>query len=372
MRSLAMFIWFLPVVVHVMTAIAALIHPWMRQRTPRRTDRPAASLILPVHGSVAAGEECLTSAFSADYPALELLICAQHASADVLAMIERVAAAFPDRPYRIVRGDDDFAASPKIDNIAEAYRTAQHDILIIKDDAIRLKPGQIDKVLRELTEDVGMVVSVPIIRQTGGFAGLVEQSYVNIHSGRWLMAGAVFGMGFGIGKLCAFRRSEMDRAGGLASIAHTIAEDNAMSKQLKAIGLSTVITETMADQVSGERSFRQVWDRQVRWVVCRRIEEPCALIGELCFSFVMALLGAVFTAVMFDVSPLWTVLSTVAIWALMDGLYSRFIGERYASVHLMAGLVRDCLFPFVLIAGICARNVEWEARSVRLLLLQVG
>ncbi len=79
----------------------------------------------------------------------------------------------------------------------------------------------------------------------------------------------------------------------------------------------------------------------------------------------MALLGAVLTALFFDISPLWTILSTVAIWALMDGLYSRFMGERYASVHLVAGLVRDCLFPFVLIAGLVRAMCNGVARSVR-------
>ncbi len=131
-----------------------------------------------------------------------------------------------------------------------------------------------------------MVVSVPIIRQNRGLcrayrAILCEYPQRTLaHGGRCFSA-----MGFGIGKLCAFRRSAMDRAGGLASIAHTIAEDNAMAKQLKAIGLPTVMTETIADQISGKRSFRKVWDRLVRWAVCRRIEEPSALIGELYLQF---------------------------------------------------------------------------------------
>ena len=363
MHSLVLFLWLIPVIVHVLTGLAALAQPWMRRRDLRRSTFPPVSMILPVHGPVEAGRDCLASAFAEDYPELELLICAQHATPEVLAMVSQVAAAYPDRPYRIVRGTDNFAASPKIDNIAEAYRSASHDTIVIKDDTIRLKPGQVVKVVRELTDAVGMAVAVPMIRQTGGFAGLIEQSYVNIHSGRWLLAGATFGMGFGIGKLCAFRRSDMERAGGLASIAHTIAEDNAMAKQLKAIDLPTVMTETMADQLNGYRTFRQVWDRLVRWTVCRRIEEPGALLGEFMISFTTASLGAILVALVMDWSPLWLLLLTWVVWVAVDCMVARFVRQRLSFAVIMAGLSRDCLFPFILAAGISSRRVKWGGRT---------
>ena len=71
-----------------------------------------------------------------------------------------------------------------------------------------------------------------------------------------------------------FRRSDLARAGGVAALGYTIAEDSALSRALAGIGLATVFAENTVDQEIGARTLGDVYARQARWAVIRRNEEP--------------------------------------------------------------------------------------------------
>jgi len=363
----ALFFWVFSMVVHAVTLVLSLIQPLLRRNASHRADMPPVSVILPVHRYGAMLEEGLVSVFAEDYPAFEVIIAAQDAEDDVIALCERLQRLYPDVKSVIVRGSDRFAASPKVNNIAEAFRQASHDVMVLKDDNMILREGQLASLVSELVPEVGIVVATPLIHEAQGFAGEIERAYINAHSGRWLMTGSTLGQGFGIGKLFAMRLSDFTRAGGLEIIAHTIAEDHAMTKAMAKIGLPTVMAEMPGHQALGPRTLIDVWRRQVRWSVCRRLEEPLANLGEALASPLIAVLAGLIAAPVIGWNRIDVVGFTVVYWVLCDVLFDKAKGILVTPLSVVASVVRDIMMPSVWITAHLTDKVVWggEKRTLR-------
>ena len=118
---------------------------------------------------------------------------------------------------------------------------------------------------------------------------------MNQSHGRILYAAQALGLGFGLGKLMVFRRSDLHRVGGFEAIAHSVGEDSALDHALKNIGLRTVIISVPLLQPLGARSFHDVYHRQLRWSVIRRHNETLAFLVEP-FGLSAVALAAAFAA----------------------------------------------------------------------------
>ncbi|WP_448980071.1 glycosyltransferase, partial [Klebsiella pneumoniae] len=86
-------------------------------------------------------------------------------------------------------------------------------------------------MLKSLVDGVGMVCAVPVAVRAESLAGAIEAILIN-RDARLLLTASASGKGFGVGKVMIFRRSDIERAGGVAAMRYTIAEDSAFSKGL--------------------------------------------------------------------------------------------------------------------------------------------
>ena len=68
-----------------------------------------------------------------------------------------------------------------------------------------------------------------------------------------------------------FRRSDLERAGGVKTMSRNLAEDTALSQGLARLGLKTVFAHRAIRQEIGARSLAEVFQRQARWSVIRPI-----------------------------------------------------------------------------------------------------
>ena len=67
--------------------------------------------------------------------------------------------------------------------------------------------------LENFAPGVGLVVGVPVAVRPETFAARIEASLINAHA-RLLLSASMLGVGFGVGKIMAFRRSDLDRRAG--------------------------------------------------------------------------------------------------------------------------------------------------------------
>ena len=110
--------------------------------------------------------------------------------------------------------------------LATPLDLATHDVVMTKDSNITLVPESVGAFMASLTPEVGLVCAVPVSVRADGLSGQIEAMLVNGHA-RLLLTASSLGLGFGVGKVMLFRRSDYVRAGGFDALAHTIAEDTA-------------------------------------------------------------------------------------------------------------------------------------------------
>ena len=141
---------------------------------------------------------------------------------------------------------------------------------------------------------------------------------MNAAHARVLMVASLLGLEVGVGKFMLFRRSDLDRAGGIPALASTVGEDNAMGKALARLGLKTVFSHRVVRQELGARRLADVHDRQMRWAVIRRDEERVAFLLEL-FNFALpAAIAAAFAAPLLGLPSVAAAVATIVGWFVAE------------------------------------------------------
>ena len=274
--------WVAAVVVFTAGLVGAILQPWLQRRRATAPETPPVSLILPVKLVNPGFSRAQASAFAQDYPAYEVLVGAAEALSPALDAMERIVARVDTAtavPTRSLRSTATAAVSPKLNTLSAPLAAAAHDVVVTKDSNITLPPRALRDLMASLTPGVGLVCAVPVAVRPETLAGRIEAVLIN-RDARLLLTASAAGKGYGVGKVMAFRRSDLARAGGVAALGYTIAEDTALSRALGAARLRTVFSAATVEQEIGARSLRDVYARQARWAVIRRAEEPVTFAFE--------------------------------------------------------------------------------------------
>lgn len=349
--------WALSLALLAGSTVAALAAP-LRRREPARTDLPPVSVIVPVKDATLDAAPGFVSVFSQSYPDFEVLVSATETPSPAVAQAEAIAAKFPGVPAHFIAGDPHAAENPKINNLALPIAQASHDLIVIKDANILLPRDRLAAMANDLTGDIGLVVSVPVGTAPQNFSGAVECTAMNGYVARFLLAASAVGMGFGIGATLMFSRRDFERAGGIARIACATGEDHAISKMLASIGRRTLISGEV-EQVIGKRRLLDVWNRQVRWAVCRRIEAPAIFYAELFFSALVTALAGAAGANAVGASAGVTFAGTMIAFVAADMLLAKLKGWPSSWRSPLAALCFCCLFPLIWLRARFARQIVW-------------
>jgi len=351
--------WLAAMIVHFGAAALALRQPETRARLATNPERPPVSILIPVKRAEHAMEAALAAAFRRDYPGFEIVIAAARADAPALPVAERVRAQVPGVPSRVIVSETPVAASPKVNNLAQALADAAHDHVLILDSNIRLAPGQLARFMAHLVPGTGLAVAAQVAVEPQGFAAEIECAFINGYQGRLFLAASALDWGFGIGKAMLFRRSDFARAGGIPAIARSVLEDHAISKSLARIGLKTAIVGTVVAQHLGRRDWREVWNRQFRWMVCRRFEEPLAHALEPFMGALAASLAGAGAAALAGLSPWLVGLGTAAAWFAAEAVFLARKGWGIRPASPLAWMLREALMPLMWARAWTTSTVIW-------------
>ncbi|MEI8144507.1 MAG: glycosyltransferase [Alphaproteobacteria bacterium] len=359
--ALAVAGWVFATSAQIMATVFGLIA--QRRRKPQPTSEPAYTILMPVLSVDYRFEDAFRSVLVGYRPNIELIVASENPHSPALALARSLAAEHAV-PISVYTGRAGLAASPKLDALIEAIRGAKHDLMVIKDSNIVLDPKQLDEVAGLLTGSVGLVSAIPIIEDVRNFGAEVERSTLNGFHARTLKAGALFGYGAGIGKVMMFRRSDLEKAGGLAAISGTIAEDHAMAKVLTRIGLKPVMAPSFARQPVGERKLRDVFARQLRWMTIRRREVPLAFLAEPFVCSGYACLCATIAAPALGISPFLALGGTLAFHYALEAAYARSQGWPIGPQAFAAWILREIVNPVLWVRAWFTREVVWGGRRI--------
>jgi ceramide glucosyltransferase len=335
----------------------------LARKRRRRIDTPGVSIVRPVCGIENHGEDTLRSGFLLDYPNYEIIFCAGAANDPVVPLVQSLIAAYPHVPARLLIGNETISDNPKLNNVCKGWRAAAHDWLVMADSNVLMPSDYIQRLVAAWRDDTGLVASPPIGCRPDGFWAELECAFLNTHQARWQYVADSIGLGFAQGKSMLYRKSDIEKAGGIRLLAAEPAEDAATTKIVRAAGLRVRLVDAPFGQPLGRRGAREVWARQLRWARLRTASfkqfymleilaggaVPLALAG-----YVIAELGL----------PWISLLALVAIWYGGEAALCGAAGWQLSWRSPLAWLLRDLLLPVLWILGWLGTGVVWRGHHI--------
>jgi len=351
--------------VHVGTT--ALTMHRCRQRAaplPPPERAPFVSILRPVRGLESYDEVTLGSSFALNYPRFELIFCCADADDPAVALVRGLMARNPDVRARLLIGNHAISVNPKLNNLVKGWRAAIGDWILFADSNVLMPRDYVQRLLAGWRLRTGILCSPPIACSPIGFWAELECAFLNSYQARWQYAADCVGMGFAQGKTMLMRRRDLVRAGGIQVLAEEIAEDAAATKLVRRIGRRAALVDAPFGQPLGERTARQVWDRQTRWARLRRMSFPGFFAAEIVTGCVLPLAAAAWVADALDVPPAALVAPLTAVWLGSEALLARFAGWHLSLWSPLAWALRDALLPLVWMHAWLSEGYAWRGNEI--------
>lgn len=347
-----------------LAAVARRVRP--KERDEVATARPPVSIVRPLRGLEPHLEANLAATFALRWPDYEILFCVADAGDPVIPLVERLIAAHPEVPARLLVGDDPISINPKLNNTVKGFRAARHDWILMIDSNVEAPPDLLARLLAAWRPGTGLVCSPPVGGCVAGFWAELECAFLDTYQTRVQLAADEIGWGFAQGKVMLYRRDILQAIGGIEALASEPAEDAATTKLLRASGYRVRLARRPFVQALGRRSFAEVWHRQVRWARLRRDTFPHWYSLEI---FAGALPPA---AALLVVAPFegWAygpaLLALLALWYGAEAVLARLAGWHLSLRSLPAMLLRDLSLPAIWLAGWLGNGFVWRGNAMRL------
>jgi ceramide glucosyltransferase len=349
--------------------LASIAIATVRCRRPARDlpapdDAPPVTIIRPVCGIDNFVEATLRSTFVLDYPRYEILFCVASAHDPVVALVRALIADHPRIDARLLVGYERISDNPKLNNVLKGWRFAANERIVMADSNVLLPHDYIQRLLASWQDDTGLVSAPPIGSHPHGFWAELECSFLNTYQARWQYTADSLGLGFAQGKTLFYRRSDIERAGGLRMLAAEAAEDAASTKIVRASGLRVRLVDAPFNQPLGTRVRADVWDRQVRWARLRRDSFPlfyCLEVSQGCF---LPLLAAMFVAYAAGYSVIAAATALLIVWYGAEILLAAAAGWHLTLLYPLHALVRDAMLPVLWIEGWRGHGFVWRGNAM--------
>jgi ceramide glucosyltransferase len=157
MTSLSILQWvsLLPVLVGSVYGILCLITAFLfRQRDrhamPRFTEWPPVSILKPVHGLEKNLKENLRSTCLQDYPDFQVVFSVQELNDPAIPLLREIQQEFGHDRVTVAIEHRQAGCNGKVNNLLGALPHARHDILVISDSDVRLRPDYLKTIVAPL------------------------------------------------------------------------------------------------------------------------------------------------------------------------------------------------------------------------------
>jgi ceramide glucosyltransferase len=260
---------------------------------PEEPHLPPVSVLKPVHGLEAQLRENIESFFRQDYPNYEILFAADEADDAALEVVREVSARYPHIRTRVLVTGTPWP-NPVVYSFHCLAEAAAHDILVTTDSDVEVAPRYLREIVPPLLDPkVGLVTCVYRGKNAAGFfSGLTAIGMSVEMTAGVLVANLLEGMKFGLGPTTVVRKDALASIGGYAALKDYIAYDFAIGNLIAKAGYRVVLSGHIIDHVVNQKSFRRMWQNQLRWAQTTRYSRPKGHFGSgLIFSMPYGLLG---------------------------------------------------------------------------------
>ena len=327
------------------------------------SDPLPVSVLKPMRGLDVGARENLVSFLTQDYPDYEVLFGVTDPLDPALELVRRLQRQFPARRIRgfvVPKGE----ANEKAVILSYLASRACYDTLVVSDSDMRVGADYLGRVTAPLRDpQVGLVTCLYQGSQAETLTAVLEALYMGTtFLPSVLVARRYLRMGFALGASVALRREQLGRIGGFEGLAGYLADDYQLGARIAATGRRVHLSDYVTQSILGPTTFREQWDREVRWAKCSRVSRPREYPALLVtFSTPLALLSA--AALGFSVLG-WAVvaISLLVRWFVARQVARRTGDELVREAWLWLPL-RDLLTAVVWCTASVGRRVTWRDRT---------
>lgn len=354
----------LALAIHVVSCIIAAARH-LRRKPKAPAHLPPVTILRPVCGMDQHDALTLGSTFHLDYPRYDIIFCAADAGDPAARLVQQLIARYPHIPARLLIGDERVSPNPKLNNLVKGWQARTAPWVVMADSNVLMPPDYLQQMFAAWTPGTGLVCSPPAGILPDTAMAELEAAFLNGYQARFQLAADSIGFGFAQGKSMLWRRDILDNAGGLIALGRELAEDAAATKVVRDQGLNVRLTRVPFGQPLGERSARQVWDRQVRWARLRRMTFPLAFAPELLTGLLPPLVALVAWAHLNEISAWPPALALTAIWYGSEAMLTRATGWPMSRRSPALWALRDALLPLVWISAIAGSALTWRGTDLK-------
>ncbi len=239
---------------------------FMARTLPASSYRPPVTVLKPIYGLDKGLDENLLSLCRQDYPDYQIVMSVQRTDDPAIPLLRRLAGEFPNRVTLVIQPSEP-VINGKVQNLTNALTAARHDILIISDSDVRLRPDYLSAIVGPLEDsNVGYVCT--LYRSIGAdhWFEKLELLGLNADFVPSIIFSAVSGAAnFCLGASVAFRRTDLEAVGGMADLGRYLVEDYELGRRLIGLGKNMILVPHVVDVVADYSSFGRWWHHQIYW-----------------------------------------------------------------------------------------------------------
>jgi ceramide glucosyltransferase len=333
---------------------------WITRVRQRALHTPPVTIFKPLKGLDEELELNLKSFFQLDYPAFQLLFCVADADDPAIEIVQKLHREFPNHDSELIVGCPAFGLNPKVESLAAMERHRKHDVILISDSNVRVRPSYLRETVSYLAEPgVGLVSNLFAGVGEVHASAVLENLQLNGFIAGGVAGAAVCGATCVIGKSMLMPLRALEAIGGFAAIRNVLAEDQVIGVRVRKAGYSIRLSHHVVENVNRQRSFRWFLNRHSRWYKIRRqmalptfLLEPAANLTTV--GVVWAFSG--------DSGLAWGgLLLLIGLGMVRDAVQARRLRGTFPKPrHLLYSPVKDILMLPLWFDAIMSRRVLWR------------
>jgi len=363
MTSLLLALVLLVVWAYILGSTAAALR-FARRPIAASAERPAVSVLKPLHGVEPGLYDNLSSFLDQDYPGMQVVFGVRHRADTALPVARALIRENPERDIALVIDPRASGTNLKVANLENMLPAARHEILVLADSDMRVDPRYLGAVTAPLQDSrTGLVTCLYKGVPHGGLWSQLGAMHINFGFLPSALLGSMLGVGGGcFGATIALRRTVLERIGGFARIRNELADDHRLGDAVRDHGFATVLSPYIVENHVTEPSFASLWQHELRWARTVRAMAPYGFAGSVVTHTVVLTALAVAASGLSELAW-WFVLVSLLLRWLTAGIIARSLALPTGGLWLLP--LRDVLSFVVFLGSFCGRSVLWRDQLFR-------
>lgn len=338
---------------------AVAVTRFARRSWPTSPDRPAISILKPLHGMEPGLYENLRSFAEQDYPAVQIILGVNDPNDGALPAARTLIGEFPNRDIALVVDTRVNGSNRKVANLENMLEVARHNVLVLADSDMRVDRRYLLSVTAPLHDPgTGVVTCLYKAVSTGGKWSEFGALHINFGFLPGALAAESLGLGGGcFGATIALRRDTLERIGGFTRLRDELADDHRIGAEVRAHGLAVALSPYIVEARVSEPSLTSLWQHELRWARTVRAVAPAGFAGSI-LAHPVAIAALCAAATRFELTSCTLLVISCLLRWVTARVTAGALGLPPAKPWLLP--VRDALSFAVFVASFLGRTVFWR------------